>query len=67
MKGNIWIQTSYPVVVDQFVGFHFVLCSDGSLALDLHPAVITGMMARTLNNKQQVDKLVLKNTPHIGD
>lgn len=40
--------TSHPVVVDQLVGLHFVLRSDGPLGLDLHPAVVASVKAQTL-------------------
>lgn len=38
---------SHSVVVDQFVGLHFVLRLDGWLAASLHTAVITSTMAQT--------------------
>lgn len=52
---------SHPVVVDQLVSLHFILHSDGSLALYLLPAVFTDMLARTCSNKHDTDQLTLVN------
>lgn len=51
---------SYSVVVDQLVGLHFVLCSDGPLALSLQPADVTSRMARTLKDGHQVDRQIMQ-------
>lgn len=64
MQGNFCFQVSHPVVVDQFVGFDFILRSDGPLALDLHPAVVTGVMAGTFYKKKG-DKTLI-NTQVVG-
>lgn len=56
---DLGLLASYSVVVDQLVGFHFVLCSDGPLALKLHPADITSRMARTLKDEHQVDRQIM--------
>lgn len=45
---------SHPVVVDQLVGLHFVLRSDGPLGLDLHPAVVTSVKVQTLNKSDKM-------------
>lgn len=62
---NVCPLVSHPVVVDQLVGLHFVLCLDGWFAVRLHAAVITSVVAWSLQDKstKQIEtNRVYKNT-----
>lgn len=53
---------AYPVVVDQLVGLHLVLCLDGWLAVSLHSVVITGDKRQDKSTKLKETYRVYKNT-----
>lgn len=56
---------SYSVVVEQIIGLYFGLCLDRCLAVSLHTAVITSVIALTLQDKSTTLKetyCVYKNT-----